>query len=456
MRTHRDEFAQPAIGPLYIASYLAKYGNYRNIQVMECGKTDSNALKRVNPDIVGISSITQNFTIAKRLCAEIKQSLDVPIIIGGFHITALPQTMTPDMDIGVIGEGEQTMLDLVYAYEDHGLDKRYLNAINGITYRDENRLVATPKRELITPIDIIPYPARHLIDYDPSQVKSVITSRGCPYHCQFCSQASMWNSIRYHSPEYVIGEIRQIWQDYRPKSIGLDDDLFAVNKPRLRKMIELARQESWFGKIKFICSARANLADNETAKLLKELGVYSVFMGFETFTEKNLNYLKCNSVTVQQNKDAINTFSDAGLEIIGSFIIGSPDETKEEMLETLNTIKNSKLTYFEVNALLPLPVTKVWEEAKARGLVSDDMNWSELGFSLPENPNSRVIVSKIPREELLQVLQLFLKERSRRLRKRLFILGMKHPEKIAEYLRNQKKSKNRIYEINRNALGRTD
>jgi radical SAM superfamily enzyme YgiQ (UPF0313 family) len=422
------EFGTPALGILYLASYLSKYGSFNDIRILECGHIDEQALRPIKPDIVGVSSVTQNFMIAKNICAEVKRTMDVPVIMGGVHISTLPQSMTADMDVGVVGEGEETILELANAYESNGLDKRKLWKIGGIAYRDGGHLITTPHRDLIVPLDRIPFPARHLIRLEPIQRHALLTARGCPYRCVFCSPYAMWHTIRYHSPEYVVSEMRQIYTDYHSKSLSINDDLFTVNKSRLKQIVALIKKEEFYGDILFTCQGRANLMDGETARLLKEMGIASVCMGLESGSQRMLSYLKCGSVTVEDNERAIDALADAGIEPVGGFIFGSPTETKEEMLQTLNFIKNSRLSHFQIAQLLPYPGTKVWEEAKAMGIVSDDMNWNLLAYILEGVSDPRVNMSMLPTDELATILSLFLKQRAGMLRRKIIIAGLKHPD----------------------------
>jgi radical SAM superfamily enzyme YgiQ (UPF0313 family) len=436
-RKKEVEVRQPSFGTLYLASYLSKYGGFNNTQVIECGSISEQTLNQIKPDIVGVSSITQHFNIAKKICSDIKKVMDIPVVVGGYHISALPSNLTSDMDVGVLGEGEETMVELAYSYERNGLDKKNLSTVKGIVFRNADRLEVTAKRDLIKPLDRIPFPARHLIRFEPNHAHSILTSRGCPYHCVFCSSSAFWGSVRYFSPAYVVEELRQLVHDYHPKVVGFSDDLFAANKERLREIASLIKNENFYGQVKFTCSARANLVDAETARLLKEIGVFSVSMGLESGSERILKHLKAGSVTVEQNKKAIDTLSVNGLKPTATFIIGSPTETREEMQETLDFIKHSKLASFEAYVLLPLPNTQVWDEAKVRGIVSDDMDWSDFEIYFEDKPETRVIMSELPRNELLHMLQLFRKEARKRLAKRMVVQGILHPLKAYEFVKRK-------------------
>lgn len=436
-RKKEVEIKHPSLGTLYLASYLKTYGGFNDIKILETGSVTEQILKSTKPDIIGVSSITQHFDIAKKLCAEIKRISDVPLVIGGYHVSALPNNLTTDMDVGVVGEGEETMLELANAFENNGLDQNFLGKIKGIVFRNLSKLETTPNRELIRPLDKIPFPARELVHFDKDQAHCVLTSRGCPYHCVFCSSSAFWGTTRYFSPEYVVAELREIWRVYHPKVLGFADDLFAVDKKRLKQIASLIKKEDFYGSLRFTCSARANLVDSETALLLKEMGVFSVSMGLESGSERVLKYLKAGSVAVEQNKKAVDTLRANGLKPTATFIIGSPGETRKEMQETLDFIKHSKLASFEAYVLLPLPNTLVWDEAKAKGIVSDNMDWDRFEIYFEDIPESRVVVSELDRSELLEILGRFKKEAQNRLAKRTIIQGVLHPLKAVKFVKRK-------------------
>lgn len=431
-RRRETEDRHPNLGLLYLASYLRCYGGFTNIQVANADHVSLELLKGV--DVFGVSSITQHWNVAKQICQQVKALSDVPVVVGGYHISALPSNLTEHMDIGVVGEGEETILELAQTLENVGLNKVKLGNTKGIVFWNDGKRVVTARRDLIEPLDRIPFPARDLVEFPKSQVHCLISSRGCPYRCVFCSSSAFWTSVRYHSPAHVVAELGEVWRVYHPKVVGFADDLFAVDKKRLREISFLARREPWFGQMRFTCSARANLVDAETARLLRDLGVFSVSMGLESGSERILNYLKCGSVSVSQNRKAVQTLTDSGLKATGTFVIGSPTETRQEMMETLQFIKSTKLASFETYVLLPLPGTAIWDWAKAKGAVNEDMDWGGFEIYFEDKPDNRVVASYMDRRELFQVLGFFKKEERVRLGRRMVVQGVRHPLKALSFV----------------------
>jgi anaerobic magnesium-protoporphyrin IX monomethyl ester cyclase len=170
--------------PAYLAAYTEKHLGTGQLEFRYMTGRIEEELTSFKPDIVAISSITPNYKYA-RVYAEAVKKYNLPIIIGGMHVSALPNCLTNDMDIGCIGEGEQTFFELIQLYiEKSDFIKEDLNKINGIIYRDEDgQLVRTPNREVIISLDDVPHPKRSLIGY--SHREYLYTTRGCPYKCVF-------------------------------------------------------------------------------------------------------------------------------------------------------------------------------------------------------------------------------------------------------------------------------
>jgi len=434
-RRKEVETRYSSLGTSYIASYLRKYGAFSDVNILEVGQSlSSELLRKYNPDFVGISSVTQNFNTAKVIAAKIKKELDVPVIIGGHHITALPNNLTESMDVAVLGEGEQTTLELVEAYEENGLDKRRLSKIPGIAYRYRNKLIITPRRALIRPLDRIPFPARDLLHLNPANIY-ILTSRGCPYRCVFCSSSFFWRDIRFFSADYVVSEIVEVVEKYNTRYVNIYDDLFTINKKRLRKIVRLIEKEKLGQKVEFACLARANLVDDEVASLLKAMNVKTIALGLESGSDRILGYLKQSTVTVKQNKNAVNILKKHKFNVNASFIIGSPTETKEDALQTLDFLKRSKLDGGETYVLLPFPGTEVWQYGNQTGQLNDFMNWDDFEIYFEENPSKRVILSDgLSREELLSILIRFKKEWNRRAHTHVIRQALRHPTKIMPYI----------------------
>lgn len=376
--------SDPPLGLAYIASYAREHGGFNNTIIVD-REDPISRLHKEKPDIVGISAMTHEFTSAKTLAEKIKKELEVPAIIGGHHISMLPNHfINSKFDIAVIGEGEQTMLELMQLYERKGsFEPEDLKKIKGIEFRDGNRIAQTEKRPLIENIDTIPFPARDLLKMKEFYInlKSVctqlgtyaqmMTSRGCPYKCTFCSTSAFWSKSRFHSADYVVREMKELYEKYKMDGIMIYDDLFIADRKRVEEIVRLMKQEGLYKEIYFYIAARANLIDDRMCSLLKEMNVRQAGFGLESGSEKILRYLKGGNVTVEQNRNAISLCKKAGIKTRGYFIIGSPGETEDDLRQTLSLVRDKNLDQANVFQLTPYPGTQIWEYAKKKGIVSD-------------------------------------------------------------------------------------
>ncbi len=413
----------PHLGFGYLASVLREKYGPGSFEFKVFSQGVKKTLSEFKPDLVCLSSVTQNYGFAKKY-AEIVKSHDrgIPVFMGGVHISALPHTLDKNMDVGILGEGEETIADLVSALEGE-LNASKLKKIRGLAFWENNKLSYTGIREPINPLDKLPMPARDILDIDAHTY--MFTSRGCPYSCVFCSSSRFWDKLRFFSAEYVVREIKHIKETYpQVKMISFYDDLFIANKPRLQKIVELLKEEGLHEKLAFSCSCRANLVTDDVVRLLKEMNVVSIGMGLESGNQRILTYLKGEGITVEHNRNAVKTIRKHGMAANASFVIGSPDETREEILQTLGFIKEIDLDFVDTYVLTPLPGTPIWEYARKRGLVSGDMDWGKLDVSFAENHKQAIILSeKLSREELLSLYRKFQLLRYRIMLKNAF----KHP-----------------------------
>ena len=394
----------PNLGFGYLVASLRQHFGKTAIQFNIIDNNVERELDSFRPNLVGITSVSQNYNYAKAYAHMAKQR-GIPVIIGGVHISALPQTKTQDMDVAVLGEGEETIVELVEAL----MDGRSLINIKGTAFRDDaNVFHQTKPRDLIEPLDEIPFPARDLFKIRAQS--NIFSSRGCPYRCVFCSSSRYWQKVRFFSAEYVVEEIREMVGRYGVKRINFYDDLMIADLPRLHRIVGLISRDPKLRGIKFWINARANLITSDVARLLNAMGVVSVGLGLESGNAKTLKFLKGGSVTVNDNYGAIRILHHYGIKATGSFIIGSPYETRAEILDTYNFIKESGIDFADTFLLTPFPGTPIWDYAMTNGIVSEDIDWGRLNV-YPEDP---VLVSQVVgRAEMLELYRKFKRQRLR-------------------------------------------
>jgi radical SAM superfamily enzyme YgiQ (UPF0313 family) len=364
----------------YLKAYLDKH--LENPPVFEFINDLSNIDKY---NIIAISSTSQDYSEAKRIAASVKQkNKSIITILGGHHVTYLPYTLSPDFDLGVMGEGEQTLLELVKCFQDYGLDNNHgLKNIKGLAIRGNGEITLTEKRDLIEPLDSIPHPCRQSDD-----IQYLFTSRGCPYKCLFCSSSVFWNKTRAFSAEYVVDEIEQILTQFpNTKHIPIEDDIFILDLSRLEKIITLLEEKGLSKRVAFSFTVRANLVTDQLCELIKRINVQAVCFGAESGSDRVLGTLE-KKATVAQNQNALDILHKHNISVVCSFIVGIPTETEEEVRATYefiirNILENKLGSFSTVNILTPMPGTEIWNNAIDKGLVNiEDMEWSRLaGFA---------------------------------------------------------------------------
>jgi anaerobic magnesium-protoporphyrin IX monomethyl ester cyclase len=211
-----------------------------------------------------------------------------------------------------------------------------------------------------------------------------------------------------------VGEIKALIETYGVELIHLYDDLFLINKKRLALISELIDSVGINKKVKFGILGRVDLFDEEICKYLKKMNVIHVNFGMESGCQRVLDFLKNKTITIQQTMDAVKLAKEYGFTVDGSFIIGSPDETEEEMLETLEFIKSLQLDKFAHFILTPYPGSDLWKIAEELGVVSEEMDWSRLWMSRRHlrNVEDQLVLNKsISKERLFEIWKIFEKER---------------------------------------------
>jgi radical SAM superfamily enzyme YgiQ (UPF0313 family) len=395
MRTGSDvDIRYPPLQLAYLATQATACG-FDTVIARTDGHDIAALLARTKPRVVGITTVSQNFDVAVDSARNIKRfDPTIVVVVGGHHITALPESLSTDMDVAVLGEGENTFRELLGLIAQGHFEAGSLERVNGIAFRRDNVLVRTGPRLAVRDLDDLPAPRRDLVAISP-QDTLMFTSRGCPFHCMFCSSAGFWNTVRYHSPERVVAEIRSLVDTYGARQINIFDDLFAMNRARLCQIADLLAREPFVQrkKLAFACLARASVLNDEVVKQLRRINVHAVAIGFESGSERVLQMLKGGSASVETSRRAVESLRAQGISVVGSFIIGSPTETLAEAQATLGLIEELRLDDGEAYLAVPYPGTRFWDYALQRGCVNAGMPWRRLRLNRCEGEESPVLIN---------------------------------------------------------------
>lgn len=345
--------------------------------------------KKFLPDFIGLSVSTADFNKAVKLAKALKKGLDVPIIIGGPHVTALPKEVMrfSCFDIGIIGEAEETIVELIWAL----VKKGNLRKVAGIIFRERKAIIKTTPRLYIKNLDSLPFPARHLMpllsSYHPTPatykkfpVGTMITSRGCPYQCSFCFRGIFGNQWRFRSPENVVAEMEELIANFGAAEIRIWDDTFNIDPERVKAICRLIIRRGL--KIPWTCLGRVDRVDRQMLTLMRKAGCWQISYGIESGNEKVLAGLG-KGITKKMAQKAIETTSQTGIRSMGFFILGLPGETGESMRETIEFAKNLPLSAANFSIATPYPGTKLWSLAKKRGFLKN-IDYQKLVVNLPK------------------------------------------------------------------------
>jgi len=374
--------SQMPLGISYLAAFLNKHGFTCDILDAEHENLSHQAvisgLGESAPDIIGITSATAAIQSAVKLARNIKEAYpEKKIIIGGPHISALPaETMKEKaFDVGVIGEGELTFLELAGAIAEGG----GLDGIQGIVYKKGRDIRINQPRPRMENLDILPPPVRHefkkksysppLGSYRRIPVYNIITSRGCPYNCIFCDKSVFGSQYRAHSPEYVVSEIEELIGRYGAREIAVLDDDFTLDKNRLFGILGLLKKRRI--RVEWSCMARPDPRNIDLLKYMREAGCWHLSIGIESADSKILDSLG-KGTSREGVMSFIKAAKKAGFKIKGFLVLGNPGETKESIEETISFVRTIGIDDICATLTTPFPGSRLYREGKRYGNIAHE------------------------------------------------------------------------------------
>jgi radical SAM superfamily enzyme YgiQ (UPF0313 family) len=382
----------PSLGIGYMAAVLEQHNI--DVDVLDASalgltyeEIGEEILKR-NPDIVSISALTPTIGVALDSADKIKQvKPDTIVVLGGYHPTFEYKSVLEEesVDVVVRGEGEYTLLELVRTIENNG----DLFNVEGLAFHDENdgSLIVTPDRPIIENLDELPFPAFHLFPMEKyrilnitTNVATIITTRGCPMQCSFCSSAALHgHKLRRRSVENVVNEIEMRLMEQNIDTIAFMDDTFTLNKRFVKEFCSEIKKRDlkfWWG-----CTSRVDTLDRDLLQTMKDAGCITIFIGVESADQQMLEKMNKN-ITVSKTENAFKLAREVGIRSIASCVIGMPEDTIKSMKQTIKFVKKLNPNYALYSLATPYPGTRFYNETFKKNLINIK-DWSKYTLINP-------------------------------------------------------------------------
>jgi anaerobic magnesium-protoporphyrin IX monomethyl ester cyclase len=373
----------PPLGLLYIAKQLEKRGYQVTVIDFVAEPFTEDKLRKhlETADFVGITITSQIASSAEKLVDFIKRTApNTLIIIGGPHCTLQGKQVLNEMkaDISVMGDGEHTINEILDVFE----KKKTFGEVHGIFYREGKEIKAGLPGYEIENLDEIDFPSLHFVSkysygkrqvagvtfFAKGKITSMVTTRGCPFHCRFCVSKSIFKKYRFRSPENVIQELEEISKEY--DSVFIVDDNFLSNKKHVEKIMDFLIAKKLSLEI-WIAGVRVTDADEALFRKMKKAGVKSIEFGIESGNQEILDYYD-KKITLDQVRRAVKLSKNAGFLTIGNFILGAPIETERQMDDSIAFAKELNLDFAFFYPFSYLKGSDLWEDAFREGIVQEN------------------------------------------------------------------------------------
>lgn len=372
----------PPLGLAYVARHLLDAGH--RVEIVDLNLTGFNTLrisrtlKRFTPDVVGISAHTETYPNAEKLAALVKEcSPRTTVMLGGPHASILPAKAleNADIDYVVVGEGEQTAVELLTALE-AGAPAEALRSIRGLGFVEDGAPVLNPAR---SPLDAaeLRRPARHLLSLEfYEDAHNVLTARGgCPYRCPFCSASHLWGGKRRpRPPEHIMAEVEDMVRTYGARHVFFVDDILTLDRGWLDRLLSLLAERP--EGLTWGCATRVNLVDEDLLGRMATVGCTGIQYGIESGAQSILDSVK--SIKKEDALNAVQWATAAGISASCSFMVPFPEDTEETLAETLEFMRVLKSAGGKLlmSFTTPYPGTMFAEKADELGLRIVTNDWT--------------------------------------------------------------------------------
>lgn len=341
------------------------------------------------PDVLGISATSQNWKAAT-IVAKIAKRLnpDMLIVAGGPHssMAAAGVHECPDIDVNVVGEGEETLLDVLKAFE----EGREFSTVKGISYRaSDGTIKVNPARAFLGEVDELPFPAEAapyvLKDYEKFPVeafRSVFSIRACPYNCQFCGSRTIWGrTSRFRSPENIVAEMKLL-RDMGIRHIHFEDDLFGIKPKYIKDLCSLIKEK--LPDITWSCELTVTTITDENLAAMKSAGCTGVSYGVESGNNEMLKIIR-KTQTVEGILRSAELLRKHDIRSSAFIMVGFPEETEETMRDTVELMKVLDVDNLIFSIFTPYPDTEMFKICEEKGLIPDDYDISLYNHQSLEN-----------------------------------------------------------------------
>lgn len=370
-------------GLSYIAAMLVKFKYDTEIMDVNAhrypNKTVIKKIKNNPPDIFAITAMINSAGYVSWITNRLKKEFpDKKIILGGTITSMTPKTLFKysGVDIQILGEGEQTIIDLLQTLEKKG----DLKNVDGIIYKENNKIITTAPRKQIEDINTIPFPAYDLFPMEiylsnrpPKELElggkilGLTTSRGCPYQCIFCFKP--FYGIRLRSAENIFEEVKMLKEKYKITGLHIFDDCAIFPIKRMERFCDLLLKNKM--NLQWVCMGRINLMTEKLLRKMKKAGCRRIQYGIESGSNKILKIIG-KGFTIEQAEETINLTRKVGIIINATFIFGLPGEDEKTMQETIDFIKKMDLEINKIFFPIPYPGTRLYKMALEQGKIVDE------------------------------------------------------------------------------------
>jgi len=350
----------PFAGIGYLSAFLSHHGIENDVVDMALGYGIKDLFKKINrfnPDLIGIFMMTYRYKVACELISQVKDKYNIDVVVGGPHVSINRSEVLEESlaDYAVKLEGEFTLKELCEGKE---LDK-----IDGLIYRNEGKVIENRDRSFIKNLDALPFPT-----YDKFQLQKytlpdgipIISSRGCPYSCIFCPVAKAIGQIfRMRSAKSVVKEI-ECWYQRGYRKFAFQDDNFTLIKQRVHEICDLIEGRGLKGLILNIPNGiRADRVDRPLLEKMKRVGFRLIAFGVESGNDKVLQALK-KGEKIETIERAIKNACDLGFDVVLFFLVGSPSETPEDVMDSVRLALKYPIIHAFFYNLMPYPQTELY------------------------------------------------------------------------------------------------